>query len=252
MQTLSNLFERYALAFGQHVSPHKSTLYSPSILNARMLRFASFLGFNIGRLPFIYLGALIFKGKAKFSTLLLFLIEWNPNYMLENPISSLWLVDLSLLKVSCIICLPITSPFMLWLVSLIKDFKKALRNFIWTGSQDKRKMVIVSWFNVCKSFNEAGFGLRSLSILNEASNLKLCWEYFTSHDQWAVLLRLKTWKNGCLINYHISSSIWSGIKAKFQTVLDNSSWNIGKGENVSPNFFYCMSFFLYFYSSWKL
>jgi hypothetical protein len=75
--------------------------------------------------------------------------------------------------------------------------------------------------------------IRSLTTLNEASDLKLCWEMLESSDQWAQLLRNRVIKNNNVFSYHIFSSIWSGIKSKAQTILDNSRWIIGNGNNIS-------------------
>ena len=40
--------------------------------------------------------------------------------------------------------------------------------FIWSGDLTKRKMVTVTWKNVCASYEEGGLALRSLVTLNEA------------------------------------------------------------------------------------
>ncbi|PNY17703.1 ribonuclease H [Trifolium pratense] len=47
------------------INVNKSTIYSGAIPLARLNIIANFLGFNIGILPFIYLGVPIFKGKPK-------------------------------------------------------------------------------------------------------------------------------------------------------------------------------------------
>ena len=60
-----------------------------------------------------------------------------------------------------------------WPISLIKELDKCIRNFIWSGDCEIRKLVTVSWFKVCSPIIEGGLGLRSLSTLNEASNLRL-------------------------------------------------------------------------------
>jgi len=65
INALINLFSRYAQASGQVVSSSKSTIYSSSISSARMANIVNFIGFNIGSLPFTYLGVPIFKGKHK-------------------------------------------------------------------------------------------------------------------------------------------------------------------------------------------
>jgi len=65
LSALKDLFQRYALALGQVISSRKSTIFYGSIPTARLHQIAAFIGFNIGQLPFTYLGVPIFKGKPK-------------------------------------------------------------------------------------------------------------------------------------------------------------------------------------------
>jgi hypothetical protein len=90
----------------------------------------------------------------------------------------------------------------------------------------------VAWKKVCKPYSEGGLGIRSLLSLNEASNLKVCWELLHSQDKWAQVLRSRVMRNGSHINHHIFSSIWSGIKLEFNTVIDNSQFLVGNGVGI--------------------
>jgi hypothetical protein len=62
---LKFLFTRYATCSGQIMNIRKSFIYSGGITNNRMNNIVNLLGFNVGSLPFTYLGAPIFKGKPK-------------------------------------------------------------------------------------------------------------------------------------------------------------------------------------------
>jgi ribonuclease HI len=120
-----------------------------------------------------------------------------------------------------------------WPVSLIKDLEKWSRNFIWSGNVNQRKLITVAWHKVCLPFNEGGLGLRSLSKINEAGNLKMCWDLVHSTLQWAQLLKARVFKNSKYVSYHISSSIWNGIKHKFPDIVMNCSWQIGNGDIIN-------------------
>jgi len=106
-------------------------------------------------------------------------------------------------------------------------------NFIWSGDVSKRKLVIVSWKKICKSYSEGGLGMRSLHTINEAANLKLCWDLKNSTEDWAILLRSKVCRGNNIISHHIFSSIWSSVKSEFNIINDNCSWIIGNGENIN-------------------
>jgi hypothetical protein len=118
-------------------------------------------------------------------------------------------------------------------MSLLKDLEKCIRNFIWSGDLDKRKLVTVSWKKMCRPLAQGGLNIRSLIQLNEASNLKFCWTLFNSKSSWAVLLRDRVFRKGKVIRYHIFSSLWSSIKDEVEVVRDNTVWLLGNGDNIN-------------------
>jgi hypothetical protein len=67
LNALKDLFARYAYSSGQYINPSKSTIYSGGISQARLASIVNNIGFNVGSLPFNYLGVPIFKGRPKAS-----------------------------------------------------------------------------------------------------------------------------------------------------------------------------------------
>jgi len=65
IQALTDLFRSYSQVSGQFVNPQKSFIFAGSISPHRLLNLSHQIGFNIGTLPFTYLGVPIFKGKPK-------------------------------------------------------------------------------------------------------------------------------------------------------------------------------------------
>ena len=169
LQALQDLFKEYALSSSQMISANKSTIYSGSISPSRALNIADRLAFRLGSLPFTYLGAPIFKGKPKkihlqpiADKIKLKLLAWKA--FLLSMVGRVKLVK-SVIQGMLIHTISIYA----WPVSLLKDLKKCIRNFIWSGDIEKRKLVTVSWKKVCRPFDEGDLGLRSLVRLNEAS-----------------------------------------------------------------------------------
>ncbi|KEH26952.1 hypothetical protein MTR_6g080340 [Medicago truncatula] len=60
-----------------------------------------------------------------------------------------------------------------WHVSLIKEMERNIINFILSGDKDKRNMVTMAWKKLCRPLAQGGLNLRSLQILNNATNLHL-------------------------------------------------------------------------------
>jgi hypothetical protein len=185
---------KYAEASGQFVNPRKSFIYAGVVSSQRLHHIATQLGFNIGVLPFVYLGAPIFKGKPKKCHLQPIadkikskLSAWKASYLsmagrmqlLKSVIQGMMVHTISVYS---------------WPSRLIKDIEKWMRNFLWSGDVTKRKLVTVAWHKVCSPFLEGGLGIRSLSKLNEAANLKTCWELLQSDMQWANFLRSRILK----------------------------------------------------------
>lgn len=84
----------------------------------------------------------------------------------------------------------------------------------------------VSWRKVCKPYSEGGLGLRSLYTLNEAANLKFCWDLKNSNEDWAILLRSKVFRGSKVISMKIA------VLSQIININENCSWIIGNGENI--------------------
>jgi ribonuclease HI len=96
-----------------------------------------------------------------------------------------------------------------------------------------KKLVTVSWQKLCNTVDEGGLGIRSLSIVNKASNLKQFWELLNSDNQWAEILRCRVVRKHGFITHHIFSSIWNGIKDQQHHIEQHTRWIIGNGNNIN-------------------
>lgn len=232
INNLLHLFHRYGLNSGQVISPNKSTFYEGSVSARRKHAIADFLGFKAGSLPFTYLGIPIFKGKPKKQHLMPTADRIKSK--LASWKSSLLSMAGRVQMVKSVIHSMLNHSFLVyaWHVSLIKEVNEWIMNFIWGRDIQNRKFVTVAWHKVCKPLSEGGLGLRSLRSINNAAMLKLCWNLFSSSNQWSVLLRARVLRNRTVINHHISSFIWPGLKPYVTTVLNNSSWLIGNGSEI--------------------
>ena len=224
LQSLKHLFSRYAITSGQVINTSKSTIYSNSINQVRLNHIVLLLNFNIGSLPFNYLGIPIFKGKPKVCHLQpiadrikLKLSNWKSSLLsmvervrlVQSVIQSMLIYNISIYA---------------WPTSLLKDLEKDIKNFIWSGDKEKRKLISVSWKKVCRLYVQGGLNLRSLINLNQATKLKFCWNLLNSNQPWALLMKDMVIRNKKTIKHHIFSSLWSGIKDEYKIIQDNTIW----------------------------
>ena len=236
IKSISDLLKRYSLASGQHVNLAKSIIYIGAMTNQRQQSIANILGFCIGVLPFIYLGVPMFKGKPK--AIHFQHIADRVRVKLAAWKASLLSIAGRVLMVKSVIHSLLLHSILIydWPVSIIKQIEGWIRNFIWSGDINKRKMVTVAWHKCCKPIAEGGLGLRSITKLNEASNMKLCWEMMTSDEDWCRLIRsrvLRGNKQDSPIRHHVFSSIWSGMKHKFQEIQFYFAWLFGRGDKIN-------------------
>jgi len=71
---LLNLFSKYAAICDQVINTQKS-IFHGNIAYSRMTRITNFVGFSMDKLPFDYLGILIFLGNKDYS----FIVHWRYN-----------------------------------------------------------------------------------------------------------------------------------------------------------------------------
>ncbi|KAL6193242.1 hypothetical protein ACLB2K_034326 [Fragaria x ananassa] len=170
---LQSFLERYGQASGQLVNKEKSTFYLGDSYAHRRKAVRRILGFKFGTTPFTYLGVPIFKGmprrfhlqaladKAKAR-----LLGWAGKLIsMAGRVQLVHDVFQSMLLHSF-------STY-LWPSSLVKYLSTCARNFIWSGDVGIKKIVTVSWSQICAPKDEGGLGLRHLKSLNLASLLTI-------------------------------------------------------------------------------
>ena len=233
LHALKDLFHRYELASGQVISTSKSIIFSSTISQARLDNLTEILPFNTGSLPFEYLGVPIFKGKPKVSHLQP--IADKIKSKLSNWKASLLSMAGRVQLVRSVIQSMLTYSISIysWPTSLLKELEKCIRNFVWSGDSEKRKLVTVSWKRVCRPINQGGLNLRSLCNLNSATNLSLCWNMLHSQKPWAVILKDRVLRKNSTIKHHIFSSLWSSMKDEFNVIKYNTIWLLGNGKSIN-------------------
>jgi len=174
LEALKSLFTRYASCSGQVMNLRKSYIYAGGISDSRINQIDSLLGFSVGSLPFTYLGAPIFKGRPK-------CIYFQPIADKVKLKLAAWKASLlsiagrvQLVKYVIQGMLIHTMSIYSWPTKFLRDMERWIKNFIWSGDINQRKLITVAWKKVCVDYEEGGLGTKSLICLNEASNLKMC------------------------------------------------------------------------------
>lgn len=130
IKALKALVDSYASQSGQVINTAKSTIFSGSITQGRINLIVNILNFQIGSLPFNYLGIPLFKGKPKVSWLqpIADKIHAKLSAWKASLLSMAGRVQLVKAVIQSMLLYSIT--IYSWPVFLIKQVERAVKNFI--------------------------------------------------------------------------------------------------------------------------
>jgi hypothetical protein len=66
-----------------------------------------------------------------------------------------------------------------WPARLLHMLDRLIKNFVWSGDIDTRKICTVSWNQVCLPWDSGGLDLKSTRSINASLLLHLSWNIFT-------------------------------------------------------------------------
>ncbi|XP_058765925.1 uncharacterized protein LOC131639447 [Vicia villosa] len=196
---------------------------------------------------FKFLGILVGKNPRRISS-------WKP--LLDNVRRRLnswkgrWLSfggRITLLK-SVLISLAIfTLSFYKAPKKIISEINKMQSNFLWGGTEEKRKMHWVKWNDLCLPVEKGGLGFRRFDLFNKALLLKWNWRIFSaSNELWYRMLKARYEDvNLRLSCYSLkakkdrSSSVWwadllsLGKELPENFFTNNFLFQVGDGHTIS-------------------
>lgn len=117
------------------------------------------------------------------------------------------------------------------------EIDRISRRFLWGGSEDRRKMHLVSWDIVTKPKNLGGLGIRSMRQANAAFLTKLGWRVLAEPEAlWSRVLRHKYCEGRCDVEMFQSktdaSNAWRGITDNIDILKRGMSPAVGNGQNT--------------------
>lgn len=189
---IKNILQSYGVDLAEMVNKEKQEIFFFNIEAQEEYKIDSYLGYKIGHLPISYLGMPLDKG-IKTNKL------WDPLIeKVRKKLSSwktLWLTGagrLTLIK-TILVAMPI---YLLSCIPLPKGAYKKLtqiiRDFYQNGVEDKKKMKLISWENICQEKSDGGTKIRKLLWQNKALWEKLAWTMYTSSEaKWNIIFRRK-------------------------------------------------------------
>ncbi|KAK8369611.1 hypothetical protein V6Z12_A01G122200 [Gossypium hirsutum] len=114
--------------------------------------------------------------------------------------------------------------------------EKIILNFVWGSTDEKRKISLIKWEEVCKPIKSGGLGFKILSKQNDAFLMKIGFNLIQqSNQRWIQVLRTKykcVEKVPQTLHTNYVSRLWKGMSKVWETVRDGVIWNVGNGKVV--------------------
>lgn len=117
-------------------------------------------------------------------------------------------------------------------MAILKRLDSFIRNFVWMGNIETRKIATFSWDKVCTPISAYGLSMEKTKSINNVRCLTLGWKV-TTNQLWASTLWNKYFKNKKPIKRPISSSIYFGLKHTLNNIEDHSMGKIENDNGIS-------------------
>ncbi|KAJ0758378.1 putative reverse transcriptase zinc-binding domain-containing protein [Helianthus annuus] len=128
-------------------------------------------------------------------------------------------------------------------VKVVEKLESLMRNFLWGGSEEVKKMHWVAWDKVSLPKKLGGLGIWKLSLVNKALLSKWVWRFVTEEEGlWSRVIRACHGKNrrGLVLPAKVNSSgVWKNIakmvysfKINGKTIFDFIKGDLGDGKNI--------------------
>lgn len=125
------------------------------------------------------------------------------------------------------------------------DLDKIQRNFLWGGSEGRKKLHWVDWNTVCKHKSEGGLGIIDLEIQNRALLTKWIWQYSKEQGSlWRAVIQERNGGRPLELTPHVrkcrmTSKMWKNITLPlsptneyFKFLSSGMCMVVGNGHNV--------------------
>ena len=185
--------EAFCSASGEKVNATKSKVFfSHNVNHLRAGEIANTLGFSLSSDLGKYLGLPLHHKRVSKQTYH-FILEKVSKKMCSWKASSLSLAGRITLSKSVLAAIPQyyfqTTKLP---TSICDNVEKVCRDFIWGDTEEKRKVHLVAWRDLCKPRMAGGLGMRNLKLCNQAFLMKIAWGMVHNPEAlWVQVLKTK-------------------------------------------------------------
>ena len=121
---------------------------------------------------------------------------------------------------------------------MVEKIERVQRNFLWSGIEERNKMSLVNWEEVCKPKCKGLLGARRMKDLNKSPLTKIGWRLEEGKIGWGNIMKAKYFSNTSfrwnLYNNDLpgGSKIWQNIVRNRGFLREGLRWIVGNGFNI--------------------
>ncbi|GFZ01931.1 hypothetical protein Acr_15g0005400 [Actinidia rufa] len=120
--------------------------------------------------------------------------------------------------------------------SIIEQVEKCNRTFLWGGTEDRRKIHLVAWKDICCPNSDGGLGLHDLNAFNKAMLGKNAGKIFNNHGSlWVRVIRSKCLANGKTVWDKLATSAsqtWKSFYGGTEILQRGLRWQLGNRRTI--------------------
>lgn len=232
VRSMTQVLEEFAKTSGLRVNHSKSNLYMGGLSDDKQKRLLELTGFQRGQYPMQYLGFPISTSKwskqdcrALVDKVTARLQSWSTRNL--SYAGRLQLLNSVLHTFHLYWAYAFLIP-----KGVLYEVEAKCRQFLWGGTQNKRRPALVSWAEVCTENRYGGLGVKNIAIWNIAAMEKLIWDIASNKDnlwvRWISGIYLKEenfWLHDCPVSSSWSWKALCSVRDKLAAGFTSSGWS---------------------------
>ncbi|KAL9659106.1 hypothetical protein QQ045_021149 [Rhodiola kirilowii] len=223
VRKLLDIIRDFCTISGQKLNPSKSNIIFPSSFpNERKTEIIRISRFVEGDLPIQYLGAPLFRGRARID-MFSHLVEavsariggWMKRFLSMGGRVTLVNSVLNAIGIHNMMVLPVP-------ITILNRLSSLMANFVWDGGGTRRRHWR-SWEKLCMPRRCGGLGIRDPKSVMVALHGRLAWGFLEQKSLWArfAKARFRIGEKG--------SGVWNAFSHLVPSIQSDCAWKLGRG-----------------------